>query len=226
MATKVIVNIPGEEAYDVRIGTGVLDALGARMRGVPSLEQAERVLVVTDENVAPLYRDRARESLAAAGFRVSDIVVPAGEDTKSVEVAGEIWEAMAQLSLGRDCAVVALGGGVVGDLAGFAASTYMRGVTVDCFQSNHEGVLIDRLHVARGVYDGIVYNPGAHTHYSYALRDAVSSIDVPTVEVHLSDISSREDFRKVSVIAPVCIAQIKGKGKEGYKEAVDVLLGR
>lgn len=130
MATKVIVNIPGEEAYDVRIGTGVLDALGARMRGVPSLEQAERVLVVTDENVAPLYRDRARESLAAAGFRVSDIVVPAGEDTKSVEVAGEIWEAMAQLSLGRDCAVVALGGGVVGDLAGFAASTYMRGVTL------------------------------------------------------------------------------------------------
>ena len=514
MATKVIVNIPGEEAYDVRIGAGVLDALGARMRGVPSLEQAERVLVVTDENVAPLYRDRARESLAAAGFRVSDIVVPAGEDTKSVEVAGEIWEAMAQLSLGRDCAVVALGGGVVGDLAGFAASTYMRGVTlvqvpttllsmvdssvggktgvnltagknlvgtfkqpayvcadtgtlstlperewacgcaevaksavidsdefffwlaeaadalvareeavvseaiarcvvfkadvvaedktesrgvreclnyghtlghavealagygtfshgaavaegmrfaarlaaalagaslefvaaqddlldalglpalawsaepadllaamkrdkkarhgqvrfvlprdvgswelrdvddavypgapgglgaleggmlmkrilvlngpnlnllgvrepdvygtvtladierevaayaaergatVDCFQSNHEGVLIDRLHAARGVYDGIVYNPGAHTHYSYALRDAVSSIDVPTVEVHLSDISSREDFRKVSVIAPVCIAQIKGKGKEGYKEAVDVLLGR
>ena len=88
------------------------------------------MLVVTDENVAPLYRDRARESLAAAGFRVSDIVVPAGEDTKSVEVAGEIWEAMAQLSLGRDCAVVALGGGVVGDLAGFAASTYMRGVTL------------------------------------------------------------------------------------------------
>ena len=124
----MIVNIPGEEPYDVRIGAGVLDALGARMRGVPSLEQAERVLVVTDENVAPLYRDRARESLASAGFRVSDIVVPAGEDTKSVEVASEIWEAMAQLALGRDCAVVALGGGVVGDLAGFVASTYMRGI--------------------------------------------------------------------------------------------------
>ena len=109
------------------------------------------------------------------------------------------------------------------EVAAYAAE---RGATVDCFQSNHEGVLIDRLHAARGVYDGIVYNPGAHTHYSYALRDAVSSIDVPTVEVHLSDISSREDFRKVSVIAPVCIAQIKGKGKEGYQEAVDVLLGR
>ena len=99
-----------------------------------------------------------------------------------------------------------------------------HGAQVDCFQSNHEGALVDKLHEAHGRYDGIVYNPGAHTHYSYALRDAVSSIDVPTVEVHLSDISSREDFRKVSVIAPVCIAQIKGKGKEGYKEAVDVLL--
>ena len=101
-----------------------------------------------------------------------------------------------------------------------------RGARVDCFQSNHEGALIDKLHEARGAYDGIVYNPGAHTHYSYALRDAVSSIDVPTVEVHLSDISAREEFRRISVIAPVCVAQIKGKGKEGYKEAVDVLLAR
>lgn len=101
-----------------------------------------------------------------------------------------------------------------------------RGASVDCFQSNHEGALIDKLHEARGAYDGIVYNPGAHTHYSYALRDAVSSIDVPTVEVHLSDISAREEFRRISVIAPVCVTQIKGKGKEGYKEAVDVLLAR
>ena len=98
------------------------------------------------------------------------------------------------------------------------------GATLDCFQSNHEGALIDRLHEARGAYDGIIYNPGAHTHYSYALRDAVSSIDVPTVEVHLSDISTREEFRRISVIAPVCVAQIKGKGKAGYREAVDILL--
>ena len=97
------------------------------------------------------------------------------------------------------------------------------GVTIDCYQSNSEGSLVKRIHKARGVYDGIVYNPGAHTHYSYALRDAVSSIDVPTVEVHLSDISSREDFRKVSVIAPVCIAQIKGKGFAGYEEAILLL---
>ena len=85
---------------------------------------------------------------------------------------------------------------------------------------------IEREVTEYAAYDGIVYNPGAHTHYSYALRDAVSSIDVPTVEVHLSDISAREEFRRISVIAPVCVAQIKGKGKEGYKEAVDVLLAR
>ena len=516
-ATKVIVNIPGEEAYDVRIGGGVLANLGAHLRKLPVFAESDRALVVTDENVAPLYRADAKEALAQAGFRVSDIAVPAGEGSKSVEVAGEIWEAMASLALGRDCVVVALGGGVVGDLAGFVAATYMRGVpvvqvpttllsmvdssvggktgvnlaagknlvgafkqpayvcadtatlatlderewacgcaeiaksavidsddfffwlvdaagalaardevvveeaiarsvvfkadvvaadkseskgvreclnyghtlghaveslagygafshgaavaegmrfaarmavslvdapldlvetqdslldqlglpaldwsaepeamleamkrdkkarrgqvrfvlprdvgswqladvddatildhlnawarskasgrkpimkkilvlngpnlnllgvrepdvygtvtladierevteyaaergaSVDCFQSNHEGALIDKLHEARGAYDGIVYNPGAHTHYSYALRDAVSSIDVPTVEVHLSDISAREEFRRISVIAPVCVAQIKGKGKEGYKEAVDVLLAR
>lgn len=101
-----------------------------------------------------------------------------------------------------------------------------RGVQVDCFQSNHEGVLIDKIHEAHWRYDGIVYNPGAHTHYSYALRDAVGSIDTPVVEVHLSDIDAREPFRAVSVIEPVCIAQIKGKGKDGYKEAIDVLLER
>ena len=101
-----------------------------------------------------------------------------------------------------------------------------RGVQIDCFQSNHEGVLIDKIHEAHWRYDGIVYNPGAHTHYSYALRDAVGSIDTPVVEVHLSDINAREPFRAVSVIEPVCVAQIKGKGKEGYKEAVDVLLAR
>ena len=129
-ATKVIVNIPGEEAYDVRIGGGVLANLGAHLRKLPAFAESDRALVVTDENVAPLYRADAKEALAQAGFRVSDIAVPAGEGSKSVEVAGEIWEAMASLALGRDCVVVALGGGVVGDLAGFVAATYMRGVPV------------------------------------------------------------------------------------------------
>ncbi|WP_276915966.1 type II 3-dehydroquinate dehydratase [Parvibacter caecicola] len=99
-----------------------------------------------------------------------------------------------------------------------------HGVQVDCFQSNHEGALVDALQAARGNYDGIVYNPGAHTHYSYALHDAVECIDVPVVEIHISDISKREEFRRTSVIAPACIAQVKGLGKEGYLRAIDILL--
>lgn len=100
-----------------------------------------------------------------------------------------------------------------------------RGASVDCFQSNHEGDLIDRIHGAHGKYDGIVYNPGAHTHYSYALRDAVAAIDVPVVEVHISDVDSREEFRKVSVFDGVVAGKIAGHGRRGYLEAVDVILG-
>ena len=107
------------------------------------------------------------------------------------------------------------------DVASYGAQ---RGVQVDCFQSNHEGALVDRLHQAHGVYDGIVYNPGAHTHYSYALRDAVGSIDVPVAEVHISDVDAREPFRAVSVIAPACVAQVKGLGAAGYRVALDLLL--
>lgn len=99
-----------------------------------------------------------------------------------------------------------------------------RGVEIDCFQSNHEGCLIDKLHEAHTEYDGVIYNPGAHTHYSYALRDAVASIDTPVVEVHISDVDSREEFRKVSVFDGVCAHKIKGHGKRGYLEAVDALL--
>lgn len=95
---------------------------------------------------------------------------------------------------------------------------------VDCFQSNHEGELIDRIHAAHGKYDGIVYNPGAHTHYSWALRDAVAAIDVPVVEVHISDVDNREDFRKISVFDGVVAKKIKGHGRKGYLEAVDAIL--
>ena len=99
-----------------------------------------------------------------------------------------------------------------------------RDADVTCYQSNHEGDLIEAIHAAQGAYDGIVYNPGAHTHYSYALRDAVASVDVPVVEVHISDIDAREPFRRISVIAPVCVAQVKGLGLEGYCRAIDILV--
>ncbi len=129
-ATKVVVSIPDERPYDVRIGEGLLDGIGMYLAKLPETCEASRVLIITDANVAPLYLKRVHEAIASAGFRVSDITVPAGERAKDVRVLSEIWEAMAGLSLERDCAVVALGGGVVGDMAGFAAATYMRGVTV------------------------------------------------------------------------------------------------
>ena len=92
------------------------------------------------------------------------------------------------------------------------------------FQSNSEGDIIDKLHWAiDNQIVGVIINPGAYTHYSYAIRDAISSIEIPTIEVHLSNIDERENFRKKSVIRDVCKKQIKGKGKEGYLEAIKVL---
>jgi 3-dehydroquinate dehydratase-2 len=93
------------------------------------------------------------------------------------------------------------------------------------YQSNHEGILVDTIQGAFGSYDGIIYNPAAHTHYSIALRDAIASVSVPVAEVHLSDISLREGFRAVSVIADACIGQLKGRGVDSYKDALDLIVG-
>lgn len=92
------------------------------------------------------------------------------------------------------------------------------------FQSNHEGEIIDHIHKAIDNADGIIINPGAFTHYSYAIRDAITSVNIPTVEVHLSDIYSREDFRKKSVIKDACIAQYFGLKKLSYLEGFKKLL--
>lgn len=95
-----------------------------------------------------------------------------------------------------------------------------HGVELSFFQSNWEGALIDKIHEAEDDgLDGIIFNPGAFTHYSIALRDAVASIDVPVIEIHISNIHSREPFRETSVIAPVCIGQLSGFGTDGYELA-------
>ena len=100
-----------------------------------------------------------------------------------------------------------------------------RQVVVELFQSNHEGELIDRLHAARDDVDGVVFNAGAYTHSSLALRDAISAVGLPVVEVHLSNVYAREAFRHHSLLAPVCIGVVAGFGWRSYTLGIDALLG-
>lgn len=101
-----------------------------------------------------------------------------------------------------------------------------RDVEVDFFQSNHEGALVDEIQRAYfDKYDGIIINPAAYTHTSVALLDAVKAVAIPTVEVHISDVTKREDFRQVSYVREACVGTVMGKGFNGYVEAMDLLLG-
>lgn len=121
-----IVSVPASKHYEVKIGRGLLQTLGAEAARISS----GQALVVSDSNVAPLYLDKAAASLRAAGLRVHTLVLPAGESSKNLEQYSRLLLTLAQAGFTRTDAVVALGGGVVGDLAGFAASTYLRGIAV------------------------------------------------------------------------------------------------
>ena len=98
------------------------------------------------------------------------------------------------------------------------------GVEAELFQSNHEGAIVDKIQEAYGTADGIVINPGAYTHTSVAILDALKAVAIPAVEVHISDVDSREEFRRISYIRPYCKATISGHGIAGYLEAMDVLV--
>ena len=99
-----------------------------------------------------------------------------------------------------------------------------KGIEVKLYQSNHEGCLVDEIQGSYGVFDGIVINPGAYTHTSIAILDAVKAVALPTVEVHISDVSAREDFRQISFIRSACIGTITGQGIKGYTLAIDMLI--
>lgn len=99
-------------------------------------------------------------------------------------------------------------------------------INIECFQSNHEGAIIDKIQEAYNIFDGIIINAGAYTHYSIAIMDALKSVNIPTVEVHLSDIYQREEYRHVSYIKEASFLSIVGLGFEGYKKALEALLNK
>ena len=98
-----------------------------------------------------------------------------------------------------------------------------RGMCVGTFQTNHEGAFLEHVHGLAGAVDGAIVNPGAWTHYQYSIRDALEVMGAPFVEVHLSDVDAREDFRRVSVVRDIALATVKGLGPEGYRDALDLL---
>ena len=106
------------------------------------------------------------------------------------------------------------------------SSAKEKKVKVKCFQSNYEGAIVTAIQKALGKFDGIVINPGAYTHTSIAILDALKSVNIPTVEVHITDVENREDYRKISFVKEFAFLTITGKGFDGYLEAIDALIDR
>lgn len=117
------------------------------------------------------------------------------------------------------------GKGTYKDLLSMIESKSSEEVSIDCLQSNSEGRIIDHIQLAGEEYDGIVINPGAYSHYSYAIMDALADVEIPVIEVHISDVHSREEFRQKLVTARSSDKVIAGKGFDGYLEAIDYLTG-
>ena len=127
---RIVASLPGHDPYDIRVGEGVLDRLGQDVRSLTRIGHVTQAVIITDKNVGPLYAKRTASSLRQAGYRAHILTIPAGEGSKTIDVASELYQALAQLGCARDTLIVSLGGGVVGDIAGFVGATYMRGVPV------------------------------------------------------------------------------------------------
>jgi 3-dehydroquinate synthase len=126
--TRLAVVLPGSRNYDIRVGSGLISSISEQLKSVPALEKVRQLALVCDSSTASLFAPKVRESLDDAGFATTVITIPAGEKSKSLEVCGKLWQALAEAAIGKDGAVIALGGGVVGDISGFVASCWMRGV--------------------------------------------------------------------------------------------------
>lgn len=208
----VFLHRPAEEIYD-----------GLSTDNRPLAQGGRQAFLDTYARRLPVY-------LAAADLTVEDFTSP----------QGTVEEVLDQLSRFRMRFLVINGPnlnllgsrepGIYGDESYDALCRLIRDhaqsrhASAVCFQSNHEGAIIDQIHAAQGMYDAIVINPGAYTHYSYAILDALKAVSVPAYEVHISHIDQREPFRAVSVTATACVGQIYGHGFQGYLMAMDHFL--
>ena len=116
-------------------------------------------------------------------------------------------------------------GGLTFDALEWRVERFARelGLEPRFFHTNHEGEFVEHLHRAQGLADGLLLNPGAWTHYSYAIRDALELTGLPAIEIHLSDVQNREEFRRTSVIGELCVGSVSGKGPDGYRDALELL---